>query len=488
MAEMHATAADGSRVPLPRQAVQSLGARLRGELLLPDSAGYEEARRVWNGMIDRQPALVARCVETGDVLHAVEFARSHGLLVAVRGGGHGVAGHGTCDGGLVIDLSPMRDVAVDPAAATVRVGGGARLLDLDAATQAHALAVPAGVVSDTGIAGLTLGGGLGWLRNKHGLTCDNLLSAEVVTAQGEVLTASGDSHPDLYWGLQGGGGNFGIVTEFTFRAHPVGPEVWFTAAFHDGRHMKEILRFFREYTATAPDEVSTLAACGRFPPGAEAFPEEVQGLPYVLLIGMAAAPPEEGERLMRPLQEFRRPLVDMSGPQRYVQAQQFFDEDYPQGLRYYWKSLNLRDLSDEAIDRIVEHALRQPSPLSTTDIWHIGGAVRRRDEAESAFAGRRAAFLLNCEANWEDPADDGANIAWARRFLADMQEYSDGSRYLNFPGLYEEGNDTMRTTFGERYRRLAALKATYDPTNLFRLNQNIPPAAEAERHGGSVTR
>ena len=191
---------------------------------------------------------------------------------------------------------------------------------------------------------------------------------------------------------------------------------------------------------------------------------------------------------MRPLQEFRRPLVDMSGPQRYVQAQQFFDEDYPQGLRYYWKSLNLRDLSDEAIDRIVEHALRQPSPLSTTDIWHIGGAVRRRDEAESAFAGRRAAFLLNCEANWEDPADDDANIAWARRFLADMQEYSDGSRYLNFPGLYEEGNDTMRTTFGERYRRLAALKATYDPTNLFRLNQNIPPAAEAERHGGSVTR
>jgi FAD/FMN-containing dehydrogenase len=481
MSGLDAITIDGESVRLPADAVRSLAARLQGETVLPGSPGYEEARHVWNGMIDRHPALVARCASTADVVEAVGFARAHRLLVAVRGGGHSVAGHATCDGGIVIDLSPLREASVDRASAAVRVGGGARLADMDAATKAHGLAVPAGVVSDTGIAGLTLGGGLGWLRNRYGLTCDNLLSAEVVTARGEVLTASETEHPDLFWGLRGGGGNLGIVTAFTFRAHPVGPEVWFTAAFHDGRQMQEILRFYREYTADAPDDVSTLAACGRFPPGAEAYPEEVHGLPFVLLIGMAAGPPEEGERLMRPLREFRRPLVDVSGPRPYVQAQQFFDEDYPAGLRYYWKSLNLRELGDEVLDRIVAHALRQPSPLSTVDIWPIGGAVRRRDPSDGAFVGRHVPWMVNCEANWESPGDDAANIAWARDTLADLREYSDGSRYLSFPGLFEEGQGTMRTTFGQRYRRLAALKATYDPANLFRLNQNVPPAGRSER-------
>ena len=463
--------------PTSERAIQTLKGQLRGDVLQPGDAGYDDARAVWNGMIDKRPGLIARCTTAQDVIACVNLARENDVAVAVRGGGHNVAGHAVLDGGLVIDLSEMRSVDVDPKARTVRAGGGATIADVDRATQAHGLAVPLGVVSETGIAGLTLGGGYGWLRNRYGLSCDNLIAAEVVTADGRILKANETENADLLWGLRGGGGNLGIVTAFEFRAHPVGPEVYFTAVFHHGDEAKEGLRFYRAFSASAPDEVSTLAMLGVFPEGAEVFPEHVHGVPFIAFVGMYAGPVEEGERLMQPLRGFSAPLVDFSGPTTYVEAQQAFDEDYPAGeLRYYWKSLNLIELTDEAIGRIIEHARQQPSQLSTTDLWPVGGAVKTFSGQDAAFHGRHAAFLLNPEANWEDPADDEANIGWARALVADMEEFSDGSRYLNFAGFQEEGDDMMRSAFGPRYERLASLKKKYDPTNLFRRNQNVKPA------------
>ncbi|MBX3055673.1 MAG: FAD-binding oxidoreductase [Anaerolineae bacterium] len=449
---------------------------LQGQLILPGDPEYDAARAVWNGMIDRYPALIARCETTQDVVTAVNFARQHDLLLSVRGGGHNVAGHATNDGGLVIDLSPLKQVVVDPERRTVRVGGGVTLGELDAATQQYGLALPTGVVSETGIAGLTLGGGFGWMRNKYGLTCDNLLAAEVVTADGRVLHTSERQNSDLFWGLRGGGGNFGIVTEFEFQAYPLGPEVMQVAVFHDGEAMGEVLRHFRDFCATAPDEISLLAVCGVFPPGAEMFPAELHGRHFVALIGVYIGAAAEGERVLQPLRNFRQPLFDVSSRLPYVTAQTFFDEDYPAGeMRYYWKSLNLTTLDDAAIDTLVEHARRQPAAHSTTDIWYNGGAIQRMDDAAMAFHGRHVNFVINPEANWEHPAEDEENIAWVRDFLAAMQPYSDGSRYLNFPGFQEEGDDMMRTAFASKYDKLVALKRKYDPTNLFSLNQNIKP-------------
>ena len=450
-----------------------------GEIILPGDRGYEEARKVWNGMIDRRPALIVRPVSTADVVWAVNYARDYGLLLSVRGGGHNVAGHATNDGGMVIDLAKLNQVHVDPVQRVVRAGGGATIGDLDAETQKHELVVPMGVVSETGIAGLTLGGGFGWLRNKYGLASDNLIGAQVVTADGSIVYAGEDENFDLLWGLRGGGGNFGIVTEFVYRAYPLGPEVFMAFAFHDARgdRLRKAIEFYRDFTAVAPDEVSTLLSAGIVPP-TEHFPEAIHHTPFVALAGMYAGAVEEGRNALSPLIEFGEPLVDLSGAVPYVKAQTYFDEDYPNGMRYYWKSLNLSRLDDQAIDRFVEHARRQPSVLSTVDLWDIGGAVARLRADESAFFGRQAAFLLNPEANWEDKADDAANVAWVRDFIDDMQPFSDGSRYLNFAGFQEEGDALVRDAFGAQYARLAALKAKYDPHNLFRLNQNVKPALQ----------
>jgi FAD/FMN-containing dehydrogenase len=473
---IRAMTVEGQETALEERRVRDWAQGLEGACMQPGDAGYEEARRVWNGMIDRHPALIVRAADVGDVVRAVDFGRAHHLLTAVRGGGHNVAGHATGDGCLVIDLSSMKEVEVDPQSRTVRVAGGATLGDVDPVTQQHGLAIPFGVVSQTGVAGLTLGGGLGWLRSKYGLTVDQLSAAEVVTADGRVVTASERENPDLLWGLRGGGGNFGIVTTFTYRAHPVGPEVFFTAVFHHGERAVEALQRYRAFNASAPDEVSTLASLGIFPEGAEEFPEEVHGLSFVAFIGLYAGPVDEGARAMAPLREMSEPLVDFSGPTTYVQAQQFFDADYPAGeLRYYWKSLNLMALSDASIEGIVAHARKQPSPLSTTDLWPLRGAVQRVPDEETAFYGRQADLLLNVEANWERPAADEANVRWARDAVADMETFSDGSRYLNFPGFQEEGDAMMRAAFGPGYERLVALKQAYDPDNFFRLNQNVKP-------------
>ena len=446
-----------------------------GAVLTAGDAGYEEARRIWNGVIDRRPAVIARCRGTADVAAAVGFARENDLTVAVRGGGHNVAGMATVDGGLVVDLSALDAVRVDPARRTVRVGGGAMLGGLDAATQAHGLAVPVGVVSETGIGGLSLSGGIGWLRRKHGLTCDNLLAAEVVTADGEVLVADAGQHADLLWALQGGGGNFGVVTSFEFACHPLGPEVAVAFVLYPGERALEVLRKVDRYLAEAPDEVAPLAFFGRVP-AAEPFPAEAHGTPYLAVLAPYAGDAEEGERALRPLRELGTPIIDLSDRMPYADAQRLLDEDYPSGRRYYWKSIELAELSDDAIGQLMTSAGQMRSELSTIDVWFQGGAMGRVAPEATAYGDRSAPILIGVEANWEDAATDEENIAWARRCVDDLRPFSEGGVYLNFPGFMEEREEMLRGAFGANYDRLVEVKTRYDPANVFRVNQNIPAA------------
>jgi FAD/FMN-containing dehydrogenase len=408
----------------------------------------------------------------------VKHAKAEGLAVAVRGGGHNVAGYATVDDGLIVDLRHMNNVEVDPVDRVVHAGGGARWADVDREAQKHGLAVPGGVVSDTGIGGLTLGGGYGWIRGSHGLSCDNLVGAEVVLADGHVVYASEDENPDLFWGLRGGGGNFGVITRFDFRAYPLGPDVYFTFVAHDGRGdaMRDAVRWFRDWCLDVPDEIAPIGILGQVPPGHEMFPEELYGVPYFIIVGMYNGDPSEGEKLFAPARTFAKPLADFSGTMPYIDAQKVFDEDFPaHELRYYWKSSNMKSLPDDLVDVIVEHAKRQPSPLSTTDLWHVGGAVRRVDEDDMAFSGRDIGYLFNVEANWPDPADDEANIRWVREFQDAVRDWADGRAYFNFGGFAEEARSAVETTFGAKYERLRAIKRKYDPENVFRMNQNIEP-------------
>ncbi|MGM0605753.1 MAG: FAD-binding oxidoreductase, partial [Halobacteriota archaeon] len=346
------------------------------------------------------------------------------------------------------------------------------------------LATPGGLVSETGVAGLALGGGFSHFRCKYGLTCDNLASVDLVTADGDYLTTSEDENAELFWGLRGGGGNFGVVTGFEFDLHPVGPEVAMCLVFYSGDRMAECLRAYREYIASAPEEVSTLTLSGVMP-DEELFPEDAVDETKIAIAGCYAGSIEDGERALMPLREIAEPIADFSGTMPYLELQQLFDEDYPDGMRYYWKSLYLDGLSESAIDRIAYWTEVAPSPLSTVDVWQLGGAIERVDAEDSAFAGRHAPFLLGVEANWEDPGNDEANVEWVRDCLDDMRQFSDGSVYLNFPGFLEEGDEMMRTTFGPTYERLVALKDQYDPTNLFSINQNITPSGNAQADGGA---
>nr|WP_321168288.1 FAD-binding oxidoreductase [Halorubrum sp. JWXQ-INN 858] len=440
-------------------------------MIRPDDAEYDDARAVWNGMIDKYPALIARCRGTADVIRAVDFARENGLRVAVRGGGHNVAGTAVCDDGLVIDLSEMRGVRVDPDERTAWVQGGATWADVDHETQAFGLATPGGVVSETGVAGLTLGGGIGHLRCEYGLTCDNLRSADVVTADGRYLTASADGNEELFWGLRGGGGGLGVVTGFEFELHPVGPAVATCFVLYPGERATECLRAYREYASEAPDEVTTLSSIGVMP-DEEQFPEDVADDLKIGFLGCYAGSPERGEEALAPLRELGEPIADFSATLPYAEFQRMLDEDYPDGMRYYWKSLYLDGLTESAIDRICYWAETAPSSLSTVDVWELGGAVAAVDLTESAFAGRHVPFLLGIEANWEGPANDDANVGWVRDCVADMRQFSDGSFYLNFPGFFEGGEAALETTFGPAYERLVALKNEYDPEGLFDLNRD----------------
>jgi hypothetical protein len=443
--------------------IDSFKADFHGQVILPQDSAYDAARRIWNASIDKRPGLIARCVGTADVVQAVKFARANGLLVAVRGGGHNVGGRAVCDDGIVIDLSAMKGVFVDARNRTARVQGGATLGDVDRETHLHGLAVPAGVVSKTGIAGLTLGGGVGWLVRKYGLTCDNVLSCEVVTADGKVLTADIETNADLFWGLRGGGGNFGIVTSFRFRARPVST-VLGGLLIHARDQAGPVFRHYRDFMASAPDEVTAYAGLISTP----------DGTPAVAMIACYCGDQADGERVLQPLRKFGAPIVDAIQPMPFPAMQKLLDDAFPEGTYNYWKSTFISKLSDDVIDLLIEHANRPHSPLSGVVLELYGGVAGKVGAGDTAFAQRQAQYNVGITAQWTSPDESEPHIRWARDLSDALKPHSSGGYLLNF--LDEENPDAIKAAFGGNYARLAALKARYDPTNFFSLNQNVKPA------------
>ena len=465
MTDTRITTTSGADKILEDAAVRQLGAGLHGPLFRSGDAGYDEARKVWNGMIDRRPALIARCAGVADVIAGVRFAREHDVLVSVRGGGHNAPGNAVCRGGLMIDLSAMRSVRVDPVRRTARAEGGATWADFDRETQAFGLATTGGSVSDTGIAGLTLGGGLGWLAGKHGLTCDNLLSADVVTADGRVLVASATDNADLFWGLRGGGGNFGVVTSFEYRLHPVGP-VLAGMALYPFSKAKEALKLYRDFATSIPDEVNTIGGLLTSP----------DGVPVVAIAVCYNGSLEAAEKVLRPLREFGPPLADQIAPMPYRQLQTLLDAATARGRRYHIKSNMMQRIGDDAIDTLVKRFATIPSPLSFVFFQQLGNAANRVDATATAFSHRDALCEWGCLSSWLEPAADDLNTQWTRELAEVMRPFTTGSDYVNQIGLEsEEGTERIRAAYGMNYDRLVALKNKYDPSNLFRHNQNIKP-------------
>jgi FAD/FMN-containing dehydrogenase len=460
------------RVALDDAAVDELRASFRGEVLGSADAGYEEHRKIWNGSIDRRPGLIARCAGVADVRAAVRFGREHGSTVAVRGGGHSFPGLSVCDDGLLIDLGPMKGVRVDPEAGTARAQAGVLLGELDRETQTFGMAVPAGIVTTTGLAGLTLGGGIGWIMRKHGLTIDNLVSVDVVTADGEFVKASENENADLFWGIRGGGGNFGIVTDFEFRLHLLGPQVMAGPVFWPMEDAPEVLRFYRDWIADCPDELMTIVVQRRAP-ALPVVPPELVGKHVVAVAACYAGPVEDGERVLAPLKRFGNPVLDLCMPKPFLAHQAMFDPSFRRGWWYYVRSCDVAELTDDVIDIVVEHGLRISSPLTSIALWQMGGAVARVGENETAFNGRNAGFTFNINGNSETADGFDAERQWARDYWSALEPYHT-SVYVNF--LMEEGEERVRQAYGEeKYDRLKALKRTYDSTNFFRLNQNITP-------------
>jgi FAD/FMN-containing dehydrogenase len=460
-----ATRLEGTRLEAFRSAV-------RGETLVPGEAGYQQARAVWNGMIDRRPALILRCSGVADVLLGVELAREHDLVVSVRGAGHHIAGRSVCDGGLVIDLSRMRNVRVDPGSRTARVGAGATLGDVDHETQAFGLATPLGINSTTGVAGLTLGGGFGWLTRKLGMTVDNLVAADVMTADGQLLHASERDEPDLFWGLRGGGGNLGVVTSFEYRLHPVGPQVLAGLVAHPYDAARDVMRAWREAMADAPDELTCWVVARKAPP-LPFLPAEWHGREVLLLVMLWAGDLPAGEERTRSLRRIGKPIADVVGPTPYAAFQQAFDPLLQPGARNYWKSHNLSSLPDAAIDTFVHQLETLPSPQCEIFMARLGGAAGRVPVSAMAYPHRDANFVMNVHARWESPQDDAGGTAWARRAFDSLAPYATGGSYVNF---MPDDDERARAAYGANYDRLARLKKRYDPTNLFRMNQNVPPA------------
>ena len=455
--------------------IQDLQARMRGEVLAPEAAGYDAARRVWNGMVDRKPALIARCAGAADVLAAVAAARADRLVVAVRGGGHNVTGNAVCDGGLMLDLSPMKGISVDPVRRTAWAQAGLTWGEFDHETQAFGLATTGGQVSTTGIAGLTLGGGVGSLMRTCGLTVDNLLAVELVTADGRLLRASAGEHAELFWGLRGGGGNFGVATAFEYRLHPVGPLVTGGMALYPIARATAALRFLREVMAAAPDDLTMNVVFLTAPP-APSVPAALHGQPMVAVTLFHAGPLEEGQQSMAQLRAFGPPAVDLLGPLPYTAQQRLLDAGVPFGQRVYLRSEHLRTLSDAAIDTIVAHAAGATSPLSFVAVYPLGGAVGRVGEHATAFGHRGTPFDIVIFSIWTDAREDDRHLQWGRAFGAAMRPFSRGV-YVNELGV--EGQARVRAAYNpQSYARLVALKNAYDPTNLFRLNQNISPTGE----------
>jgi FAD/FMN-containing dehydrogenase len=446
--------------------------QLHGDVLRRGMEGYDEARSVWNAMIDKYPAAIARCTGAADVIAAVEFARDLDLHLAVHGGGHNVAGKAVCDGGLMIDLSPMNHVRVDPDAKVARVGGGATWGDFDHETQSFGLATTGGIVSTTGVAGVTLGGGLGWLARKYGLTHDNLRSMDVVTAEGELVTASEAENSELFWGMRGGLGNFGIATSLEFDLHEVGPEVLAGRIIHPYEAAPEFLRLYRDFMRGAPDELQAYAAFVQGNP-AMGMPEQLHGKTLVGVVVLYSGDVDKGREVIQPLRDFGEPIADMVGPTPYVEHQQSSDELYQEGHRNYWKSHFFDELTDEAIDTIVEHADPLPTPFTTVFFEWMGGAIARADPDATAFPHRDATVSFTVAPKWTDPSDDEGMIEWAREFFEATASYTSDDVYVNY--LSEDEQNRAKAAYGDHYERLRALKNEWDPKNLFSVNQNITP-------------
>jgi len=457
---------------LQKETIDAFIARFGGTVLMPGNANYDEVRQIWNAMIDRKPALIARCSSPEDVVQAVKFARKHNLLVSIRGGGHNIAGNAVCDDGLMIDLSMMTDVQVDANARRATVAPGCTLADIDAATQVHGLATPLGINSTTGVAGLTLGGGFGWLSRKYGMTVDNLVSAEVVTAEGRQVHASETENADLFWGLRGGGGNLGIVTRFVFHLHPVGPEVLSGLIVFPFEQAKSVITQFARFTATMPDELNIWMVCRKAPP-LPFLPEAVHGKEIVALALCYSGDPVEGEKLIAPLRKFGTAHGEHIGVQPYAAWQQAFDPLLTPGARNYWKSHNFAQLSEGAIDTMIQYAGTLPSPHCEIFIATLGGQTKRIAPEAMAYANRDAHYALNVHARWESEAEDERCIAWAREFFESSKPFASGGAYINF--LTQDEGDRVAFAYGTAYKRLVALKKKYDPSNFFRMNQNIKP-------------
>jgi FAD/FMN-containing dehydrogenase len=459
------------------EALAALRMSIRGDVLEPADPDYATVRPAYNAMYPGDPALVIRPTGVADVIDSVNFARDHGLLLAVRGGGHSVAGLSSIDGGLLIDLAAMNGVDVDPDARVVRVQGGATWGEVDRDSQVFGLVCPGGIISETGVAGLTLGGGQGWVRRKYGLSCDSLISAQVVGADGQVRTASAESNPDLYWALRGGGGNFGIVTSMTFRLHPLDPTVAFAGVFYPVADAANVWRGFRDWAASVPDEVS--AFCGSTTlPVSEHIPPEIHDTPFVVVGGVYAGEAEKGMTVLQPLRELGTPLADISGPLPFVGVQAAFDPFFARGmLRSYWKSTYLNELTDEALDIVTRKAQERPAPRVFVITFLMGGAVNHADPHDTAYSERSANWMVSIDGNWQDAADDDKVVDWVRQAWSEVHPLGTGATYLNFTGIADESTDVgVESAFGRNLERLTEIKKRYDPENFFRLNNNIAPA------------
>lgn len=474
MSDIQILTRQGTLRSLPEGTLSRFKNQLRGELLSKGDTDYESARKVWNGTIDKHPALIVRCRGVADVMAAVNFAREYQLILSIRSGGHNVSGAAITDQGLVIDVSQMRSVQVNPSKRIARVEGGALLGDLDHETTAFGLAAPVGVVSETGVAGLTLHGGTGWLMRKHGLSIDNLLAVEIVTSDGQLVRASDNEHPDLFWALRGGGGNFGVATAFEFRLHPIPEQITFAMPIYPLEKAAQVIAGCRDYVDNAPDELMVLGTYWSAPAIAD-VPEAYHGQPVVIVLGCYSGPPENAENVIGPLRSLAEPIADLTSTMSWRALQRLLDEDYPNGKFYYWKSIYLDRIDEDSLAVLEEYARSRPSPKTSIDIWHFGGAMSRVDPTATAFFQRRVPFMVAIEANWNKSADSEANIAWARALHKALQPFSSGGNYLNFPGYVEDTEALLRGAYGDNLDRLKQIKNKYDPDNLFPGLLNIAP-------------
>lgn len=453
--------------------IDELRKSIKGELITPKDHNYNQHRKVWNGMIDKHPAMIVRCTDSPDVIATVNFAHENEILLSVRGGGHNVAGKALCNDGLVIDLSNMRSIHVDQVNQTVSVQGGATLGDIDNYTAPFNLAVPLGLVSKTGVAGLCLHGGIGWLTRKYGLTLDNLLSVDIVTSDGQLRHANESQNEDLFWAIRGGGGNFGVVTSFDFRAYPVPEKIWFISPIYPVSQAKKVFQFVNDFMKNAPEELGLIATLWNAPEH-KSVPVEYQGSPVITILGCYHGQFEKREEIIKPLRQIGKPIADLSESMRFVDLQKYLDEDYPDGMQYYWKSLYLTSLDDKVFDTLIKHAAERPSMLSTLDLWFTQGALNHVGQDKTAFARRDFQYMLAIEANWIIPEQSDANISWARNCFDDMQQFAHGS-YLNFPGFVEDGDKLIKSAYENNFKRLQAIKLKYDPENIFHGMLNIIP-------------